>query len=77
MANVPATAAASSIREHLAQMAKKTGGDHFHVHATEDGKLITHQVEEGGKVQAPVEHKNLNSVKKSLAQFLDEEGSES
>lgn len=64
------------IKTHLAQLAKETGGDHFHVHATDDGKLTTHQVSAGGKVSGPHNQKNLGAVKASLSQFLDQQGQE-
>lgn len=64
------------IRTHLAAMSKEAGGDHFHIHATDDGRLVTHQVSAGSKVQGPHDQKNLRSVKQSLAKFLDEESQE-
>lgn len=68
----------ASIGAALMHMAKKhSAGDHMHVHATEDGKLTTHHVEEGGKVQGPHDQKNLRALKQSMSKFLDEEGSES
>ena len=59
---------------HLAKM--HSPGDHHHAVGDEDG-FTSHQVEEGGKVQGPHDHKNLGQLKKSMSQFFDEEGQES
>jgi len=66
-----------SIGHALMHLAKKhSAGDHFHVHATEDGKTISHQVEEGGRIQGPKEHKTTGQAKKALGAFLDDDGAE-
>lgn len=66
-----------SIGHALMHIAKRhSEGDHFHIHATDDGKLTTHHVSEGERVQGPHDHKNLRALKQSLTKFLDEEGSE-
>lgn len=67
----------ASIGAALMHIAKRhSEGDHAHVHATDDGKLTTHHVSEEGRVQGPHDHKNLRDLKRSLTEFLDEEGAE-
>jgi len=67
----------ASIGHALMHVAKlHSTGDHLHVHATEDGKLIAHQVDEGGRIQGPAELKTVKALKAHVAQFAEDDGAE-
>ena len=62
----------------LAHMAGKHGGGskHMNIHADGMGGHTSHHVAEDGKVQGPHDTGNLEELKSSMDNFLNEEGSE-
>lgn len=64
----------SPAAEHLRDLQAEMGGRHMHVHQGPDGALTSHQISDGGDVEGPHNHENLDALKESMDQFLEEEG---
>lgn len=70
------SAPSGGVPDHLSAMHAESGGKHMHVSGDAMGGYTSHHIGDGGNVEGPNDHENIEALKEHMGRFFDEESRE-